>query len=83
MKVQIALARSRPGDAVLAAQDYLYYYPGSTEAFRLLGEAREAEHKDDLALAAYTQGLAGNGTDAAAQAMLEARAQIYDRQGRY
>ncbi len=83
MKVKIALARSRPGDAVLAAQDYLYYYPGSTEAFRLLGEAREAEGKDDLALAAYDQGLAGNGTDAGAQAMLEARAQIYDRQGRY
>ncbi len=83
MKVKIALARSRPGDAVLAAQDYLYYYPGSTEAFRLLGEAREAENKDDLALAAYNQGLAGNGTDAAALAMLEARAKIYDRQGRY
>ncbi len=83
LKVKIALARSRPGDAVLAAQDYLYYYPGSTEAFRLLGEAREAEHKDDLALAAYNQGLAGNGTDAGAQAILEARAQIYHRQGRY
>lgn len=83
MKVKIALARNRPGDAVLAAQDYLYYYPGSTEAYLLLGEAREAEHKDDLALAAYNQGLAGNGTDAGAQAMLEAQAKIYERQGRH
>ncbi len=83
MKVKIGLARSRPGDAVLAAQDYLYYYPGSTEAYLLLGQAREAEDKDDLAIAAYTQGLAGNGTDVGAQAMIEARAQIYERQGRY
>ena len=51
---------NRPGDAVLAAQDYLYFYPGSTTAFRLLGEARDAEHKDDLALEAYSQGLNGH-----------------------
>src|SRR5690606_25716254 len=83
MKIRIALLRNRPGDAVLAAEDYLYYYPGSTTAYRLLGEAREAEGKDDLALAAYTQGLAGDVRDAAAQEMLEARAGIYERQRRY
>lgn len=83
LKVQIALARSRPGDAVLAAQDYLFFYPGSSTAFRLLGEAREAEGKDDLALVAYSQGLAANLADLDAQTMLEARAAIYHRQRRY
>jgi tetratricopeptide (TPR) repeat protein len=83
LKIQIALARSRPGDAVLAAEDYLHFYPGSTTAFRLLGDARVAEHKDDLALAAYTQGLSANGTDADCLKMLEGRAKIYERQRRY
>ncbi len=82
LKIQIAMSRNRPGDAVLAAQDYLYYYPGSTRAYRLLGEARIAEHKDDLALAVFTQGLAGSGIDADAQTMLRERGQIYDHQGR-
>lgn len=83
MKIQIAMMRNRAGDAVLASEDYLFYYPGSTTAWRLLGEAREAENKYDLALAAYTQGLNGDGTDADCQAMLESRAQIYHRQRRY
>lgn len=83
MKIRIAMTRNRPGDAVLASEDYLFYYPGSTTAWRLLGEAREAENKDDLALVAYAQGLNGGGTDADCQAMLESRAQIYHRQRRY
>jgi tetratricopeptide (TPR) repeat protein len=83
LKIQIANARNRPGDAVLAAQDYLYYYPGSTTAFLLLGEARERENKDDMALEAYTQGLAGNSTDESVQQMLEARARIYQQQRQY
>jgi Tfp pilus assembly protein PilF len=82
LKIQIGMDRNRPGDAVLAAQDYLYYYPGSTTAFRLLGEARLAEHKDDLALQAFSQGLNGPSTDADVQKMLEERAQIYHRQQR-
>ncbi|MEP7292674.1 MAG: tetratricopeptide repeat protein [Chloroflexota bacterium] len=83
LKIQIALARNRPGDAVLTAQDYLYFFPGSTKAFRLLGDAHVAEGSDDLALEAYTQGLAGDGTDPDAQRMLEARGGIYQRQRRY
>lgn len=83
MKIQIALVRNRPGDAVLAAEDYLHFYPGSTTAFRLMGDARVAEHKDDQALAAYTQGLSANGTDADCLKMLEGRAQIYERQRRF
>ncbi len=83
MKARIALVRNRPGDAVLAAQDYLFYFPGSTAAFRMLGDARVTEGNDDLALLAYSQGLVTNGTDANAQAMLEGRAAIYSRQRRY
>ncbi|MFN8449327.1 MAG: tetratricopeptide repeat protein [Anaerolineae bacterium] len=83
LKIRIAMMRNRPGDAVLASEDYLFYYPGSTTAWRLLGDARTAEHKDDLAIAAYTQGLAGDGTDDDAQAMLESRAELYHSQRRY
>jgi tetratricopeptide (TPR) repeat protein len=83
LKIQIGLDRNRPGDAVLASQDYLAYYPGDTTAFRLLGEARLAERKDDLALEAFTQGLNGPSTDIDVQKMLEERAQIYHRQHRY
>ncbi len=83
LKIKIAMQRSRPGDAVLAAQDYLYYYPGSTTAYLLLGQAREAENKPDLAIQVYTQGLAGNARDDAAQQMLQARAKLYQQQHRY
>ena len=83
LKIQIGMDRNRPGDAVLAAQDYLFIYPGDTTAFRLLGEARLAEHKDDLALEAFSQGLTGPSTDTDVQKMLEERAQIYHRQRRY
>lgn len=83
LKARVALARNRPGDAVLAAQDYLFYFPGSTKAFRILGEARLAEGNEDAAIAAFTQGLVVDRDDADAQAMLEMRASIYERQRRY
>lgn len=83
LKSRIALARNRPGDAVLTAQDYLFYFPGSTAAFRMLGDARVEEGNDDLALIAYTQGLAARTSDEEAQRMLEGRAGIYTRQRRY
>jgi tetratricopeptide (TPR) repeat protein len=83
LKIRIALARNRPGDGVLTAQDYLFFFPGSTKAFRLLGEARLAEGNDDLALAAFTQGLVIDSDDDDARAMLQARASIYEQQRRY
>ncbi len=83
LEIQTSMTRNRPGDAVLYAQNYLHYYPGSTTAYRLLGEAHLAEHSDDLALAAFTRGLAGSGTDADAQKMLQDRAKLYDSQHRY
>ncbi|MBL8131221.1 MAG: tetratricopeptide repeat protein [Anaerolineae bacterium] len=81
LRVQIALDRNRPGDAVLAAQDYLFYYPGSTRAYRLLGGAFEMEGKPDLALSIYNRGLTGRTTDADSVAMLAARAEIYRQLG--
>lgn len=83
LEIRIANARNRPGDAVLAAQDYLFYYPGSTRAFRLLGEAREAENKPDWALEVYQQGTAGRVVDDDVIAMLEAQARILEQLGRY
>ncbi|MDZ4768267.1 MAG: tetratricopeptide repeat protein [Chloroflexota bacterium] len=77
LKYQIGLERNRIPDAVSAAQDYLYYYPGETRAYRLLGEAYAREGKPDLALSIYTRGLSGSTTDSDTAAMLSARAAIF------
>lgn len=83
LQYQIALDLNRPGQAVLIAQDYLYFYPGSTTAFQLLGDAHFREGSYDLALQAYTQGLAGNTSDLASANMLVGRGRIYMLRGRY
>jgi len=79
LQINTALAQDNPGLAVLNAQAYLFYYPGSVEGYRLLGQAREAEGNFDLALQAYNQALAG-GENAD---ILVARAALYNRQRRY
>ncbi len=79
LRIRVAMEQNDPGLAVLYTQAYLFYYPGSVEAYRLLGDARAAENKIDLALEAYTQGLAG-GDDAG---LLLARARLYNSQRRY
>ena len=79
LQIRSAMAQDKPGLAVLLTQNYLFYYPGSVEGYRLLGEAREAEGNIDLALEAYNQALAG-GDNAD---ILLARAALYNRQGRY
>jgi tetratricopeptide (TPR) repeat protein len=79
LQIRTALAQENPGLAVLNAQAYLFYYPGSVEGYRLLGLAREAEGNFDLALEAYNQALAG-GDNAD---ILIARAALYNRQRRY
>jgi tetratricopeptide (TPR) repeat protein len=78
---QIGVDRNRPGEASQAAQDYLYYYPGATRAYRLLGEAYELEGKPDLALAVYNRGLSGRTTDSDTVGMLASRAEIFRRLG--
>jgi tetratricopeptide (TPR) repeat protein len=79
LKIHTAMAQNNPGLAVLNAQAYLFYYPGSVEGYKLLGDARIAEGNFDLALEAYNQALAG-GDNAD---LLVARAALYTRQRRY
>jgi tetratricopeptide (TPR) repeat protein len=79
LQIHTAMAENDPGLAVLYTQAYLFYYPGSVEGYRLLGDARVAEGNIDLALEAYNQALAG-GDNAD---ILVARAALYNQQRRY
>lgn len=77
LQIATSLAQNQPGRAVLQAQDYLYYVPGSAEAWRLLGDARRAEGNDHLALLAYSQALAGEDPATRYEALL-ARAALFE-----
>lgn len=81
LKYEIGLERNRLGDAVKAAQDYLYYYPGSTRAYRLLAEAYALEGKPEIALTIYDRGLSGRTSDDDTVAMLRARSAILNSLG--
>ena len=78
LRIAVSLARNQPGRAVLQAQDYLYYVPGSAEAWLLLGDARRAEDNDDLALLAYSQALAGD-NPLVERTTLLSRAALYEQ----
>lgn len=83
VRTRAALAQRKPGLAVLYAQAYLFYYPGSTLGWTLLGDARAAEGNREAALAAYSQALSPDiETGATADALL-GRAAIYRQQRRY
>jgi tetratricopeptide (TPR) repeat protein len=88
LQIDLALESAQPGLAVLAAQEYLLYYPGSVQGFYLLGQAREAENKLDLALNAYSRAVAGDPADenyTSDPFYLESllrRAELYTQQGR-
>jgi tetratricopeptide (TPR) repeat protein len=71
------------GGAVLAAQDFLFYWPGDTTAWRLLGEAREGEGKTTAALDAYAQAVIADQTSAAAREVFVARGKLYLNERRY
>ncbi len=62
-QAETALESEQAGLGVLYSQQYLLYYPGSLQGFYLLGQAREAERKFDLALNAYSRAVAGDTTD--------------------
>lgn len=83
LQIKVALAQNDPGLAVIYAQNYLFFYPGSAEGYRLLGDARVAEGNIDLALAAYDQALAAEGETPATVGALVARARLYLQQRRY
>lgn len=83
LQIKTALAQGDPGLAVIYAQNYLFFYPGSAEGYKLLGDARVAEGNVDLALAAYDQALAAEGQTSATVGALVARAQLAMQQQRY
>lgn len=83
LQIRTALAKEDPGLAVIYAQRYLFFYPGSVAGYKLLGDARLEEGNTDLALAAYDQALAAENPMPATVDTLVARAQIYKQQKRY
>lgn len=83
LRIQVALAQGQPGTAVLYAQDFLFYAPGSVLAYMLLGEARAAEGNFTLALDAYSQAaVVGDDHPLIVEVLLE-RAALYTRMGEY
>lgn len=83
LRVRAALADDRPGLAATYAQAYLFYYPGSTWAWSLLGNARAAEGNREAAVQAYSQALFVHGDPDAMVDALTGRAAVYTHQGRY
>lgn len=83
LRVRSALADNQPGLAVIYAQEYLFYFPGSPLAWKLLGDARVEEGNEDLAIAAYTQALEGEASDALTVEILHARADLYQQMKQY
>jgi len=83
LQIKTALEQGNPGLAVIYAQNYLFFYPGSAEGYKLLGDARMAEGNTDLALIAYNQALAAETVTPATVPALLARARIYMDQRRY
>jgi len=83
LQIKIALAKDDPGLAVIYAQNYLFFYPGSVAGYKLLGDARVAEGNIDLALAAYDQALAAEEPTPDTVSVLTARANLYMQQRRY
>jgi tetratricopeptide (TPR) repeat protein len=80
-QIEVALESNQPGLAVLYAQQYLLYYPGSVRGFYLLGQAREAENKNDLAIYAYSRALLGPEDNPYYIPALQARTRLYLEQG--
>jgi tetratricopeptide (TPR) repeat protein len=83
LQIHTALEQDKPGLAVLLCQQYIYYYPGSVQGYKLLGDARVREENFDLAMEAYHQALAGGDSSPFAPDVLISRAKLYEQQRRY
>ncbi len=83
IQVESALAQDLPGWAVIYSQEYLIRYPNSVRGFKLWADAHLLEGKTDLALDYYSRALQGDETDPYYIPALLARAELYQRQGRY
>ncbi|MDQ7036297.1 MAG: hypothetical protein Q9P01_16130 [Anaerolineae bacterium] len=77
----MALESGQVGLGVLYSQQYLLYYPGSVRGYYLLGQAYEAENKNDLAINAYSRALLGSEDDPFYLTVLQARTDLYLEQG--
>lgn len=84
LRIQTALAQNDPGLGVIYSEAYLFFFPQSAEAFRLLGDSRVREGNIELALDAYTRALetAQDGSTATADVLIS-RANLYEQQRRY
>jgi tetratricopeptide (TPR) repeat protein len=65
------------GRAVLAAQEFLYYYPGDTAGWHALAQARAGEGNLTAALDAYAQAVVADETSEAAREVYLARGRLY------
>ncbi len=83
LRIHVALAQGSPGLAVLYAQEYIFYLPGDTLAYKLLGDARLAEGNPHLALDAYSQAAAVGDDDPHIVEVLLARAALYTQRGEH
>lgn len=71
------------GTAVIAAQEFLFYYPGDTTAWLLYGQAREGEGNLTAALDAYAQAVVVDKESPAAREVLLARGKLLLDERRY
>lgn len=83
IRIEAAIALGDPGRAVIYSQEFLFYKQNSAEAFRQLGNAREAEGNPDLALSVYDLALQTGGTGGIVADIYLSRAQLYINQGRF
>jgi tetratricopeptide (TPR) repeat protein len=83
LRIRSALETDRPGLAVSYTETYLLYHPGSPRAFRLMGDARIAEGKPELALSAYANAVQDTADVEAVIATLLARAELYIEQRQF
>ena len=83
LQIKAVLARGDAGLAVIYSNNYLFFYPGSAEGFKLRADARIAEGNPDLALIDYTQALAAKDVSPATVPSLLGRAKLYMDLRRY
>lgn len=83
IRIEAAIALGDPGRAVIYSQEFLFYRQNSAEAFRQLGNAREAEGNPDLALSVYDLALQTGATGDVLADIYLSRAQLYINEGRF
>lgn len=83
IRIEAAIALGDPGRAVIYSEEFLFYLRNSAEAYRQLGNAREAEGNADLALSVYDLALQTGASGAVLADIYLSRAQLYINEGRF